>query len=406
MRSPCAAVALSALVLLGGFAAPAAAQSIFATSIFSPVSGDPDPGQSGVLKIDSVTGAVTTLVPESPATGLLFPSDIEYGFDGWLYVSTQLGSVFRFDPQTGAPGPTLVDGAPAGTFAVTAAGINRLYIDDFGDLVVAESSGAVAAYDTVSGERRFEFGSTPLTFPAGVSQLPNGDLIATSGEFGAPASINYYTDGVWIPIVPAATSGVFGGSNVTVVPGIGDYNFDGVTNQADRLEWENNYNTDYFGADGNGDGWVDAADYTVWRDFLGDTARIVVTDLVANQLVSFAIDGSDRRTLAAILPTVTFPLPPGVTLPSNSPSETLLSEDDTLIVSVLGLTNRPDNRGAIYEYDLDGNLVRTIASGLPPISGIALGPGAGSLVAVPEPAAATLLALALVASAATPRGAR
>jgi hypothetical protein len=406
MRTRRALCVTALLLAVATSAATARARDLFATSFFSPASGDPTPGLSGVLKIDTVTGAVTTLVPESPATGFLFLSDIALGFDNWLYVSTQVGSIYRFDPVTGAPGPTLVPGAPAGTFAVTESGINRIYFDDFGDLIVAESSGEVAAYDTFDGDRYFEFGSSPLTFPSGLANLPNGDLIALSGNFGAPATISYYTDGVWIPLIDSAVSGVFGASNLTVVPAVADYDFDGFTNAGDYTEWVNNYGTDYFGADGNGDGSVNAADYTVWRDFLGDGARIVVTDLAANQLVSFAVDGSDRQTLAIVPPAIPDPLPPGATLPSNSPSETLLSDDDTLVVSVLGLTRRPDNRGAIYELDLNGTVLRTIASGLPPISGIAFGPDPLALVSVPEPATLALVLMTLAAPATRRRGDR
>jgi hypothetical protein len=68
------------------------------------------------------------------------------------------------------------------------------------------------------------------------------------------------------------------------------------------------------------------------------------------------------------------------------------------VLAVLGLTRRPDNRGAIYELDLDGTVLRTIASGLPPISGITFGLHPLASVSVPEPttAAAAIAALALV----------
>lgn len=47
----------------------------------------------------------------------------------------------------------------------------------------------------------------------------------------------------------------------------GDYNYDGVVDQADQAVWEASFgSTDDLDADGNGDGRVDAADYTVWRD--------------------------------------------------------------------------------------------------------------------------------------------
>ena len=52
----------------------------------------------------------------------------------------------------------------------------------------------------------------------------------------------------------------------------GDYNLDGVVNDADYLEWRSQFGSTISrlgsGADGNADGVVDAADYVVWRKTL------------------------------------------------------------------------------------------------------------------------------------------
>jgi hypothetical protein len=46
----------------------------------------------------------------------------------------------------------------------------------------------------------------------------------------------------------------------------GDYDGDGVVDAADYSRWKNRYGTNDAAADGNGNGIVDAADYTVWRN--------------------------------------------------------------------------------------------------------------------------------------------
>jgi len=73
----------------------------------------------------------------------------------------------------------------------------------------------------------------------------------------------------------ASGSGVAGrsfSSNFTIaslIPVLGDYNFDGQISWKDYLEWRKAFDSrdaDSLYADGNVDGQVDAADYVVWRD--------------------------------------------------------------------------------------------------------------------------------------------
>ncbi|MEM1447234.1 MAG: dockerin type I domain-containing protein, partial [Planctomycetota bacterium] len=60
--------------------------------------------------------------------------------------------------------------------------------------------------------------------------------------------------------------------NPDVVTLPGDYNGDGTVNAADYTVWANNFGSiANLEADGNGNGVIDAADYTVWADNFGDT---------------------------------------------------------------------------------------------------------------------------------------
>lgn len=56
----------------------------------------------------------------------------------------------------------------------------------------------------------------------------------------------------------------------------GDYNADGLVNQADYQLWRSSYgSTTDPRADGSGDGLVDGADYTIWRDALQSSATAI-----------------------------------------------------------------------------------------------------------------------------------
>ena len=56
---------------------------------------------------------------------------------------------------------------------------------------------------------------------------------------------------------------------------VGDYNGNGEVDAADYTVWADTFNTNvtpFEGADGNGDGVIDAADYTIWADNFGNSA--------------------------------------------------------------------------------------------------------------------------------------
>jgi hypothetical protein len=68
-----------------------------------------------------------------------------------------------------------------------------------------------------------------------------------------------------------------------------------------------------------------------------------------------------------------------VFVPSNNPSDIDFDPDGNLVISVLGLTNPPDDRGALLRYDLYGNLIETIEDQLEPMGGIAWTPDPATL---------------------------
>jgi hypothetical protein len=54
----------------------------------------------------------------------------------------------------------------------------------------------------------------------------------------------------------------------------GDYDGNGIVQANDYTVWKNAFGTANTAVDGNGDGVVDAADYTIWRDHLGQMVAI------------------------------------------------------------------------------------------------------------------------------------
>ncbi|MCA9185763.1 MAG: PEP-CTERM sorting domain-containing protein [Pirellulaceae bacterium] len=66
-------------------------------------------------------------------------------------------------------------------------------------------------------------------------------------------------------------------SVIEVASLLGDYNGNGAVDAADYTIWKDSFGTTVtagMGADGNGNGVIDAADYTVWKDNFGNTAGL------------------------------------------------------------------------------------------------------------------------------------
>ena len=69
---------------------------------------------------------------------------------------------------------------------------------------------------------------------------------------------------------------------------LGDYNLDGIVDAADFTVWRDALGESvppYVGADGNGNGAVDSADYDVWKSHFGETVSSVASTLAMEAVV-------------------------------------------------------------------------------------------------------------------------
>ncbi|MEO1496455.1 MAG: hypothetical protein AAFV43_04820 [Planctomycetota bacterium] len=411
--SACALAIASAAA--AGQPTTAEAREVFATTFYQfgdVPPGDPSPTLNGVIKIDLDTGSATPFIPEVSGQQQFF-TDVAVGpHDGLVYVSSIVGTISRFNATTGAfvdtfaffPGSGMGNGVNTLTFSPEGELYTAIADNDTGD-------GFIALFDS-AGVRQTDI-ATGLTFPSSITLDAAGAIYVATGGVGQPGQVNRLDPSGLTPIVGGAGE-IGGGSGVVFLPAAGDYDTDFDVDTDDYTAWQNGFGGGDGPADGNGDGVVDLADYTVWRDSVGQESRLLVTDFdfnsdfmggvtgLGNELYEHNLATGVGGRFAEIPVPIPDPLPvaPPFAWPTNFPSEALLTPEGTLLVSTLGPTQRPLNNGALLEFDLEGNLLRTIATNLPPISGIAFAPEAAS-VAVPEPA--TLVAavglLATLASA-------
>lgn len=299
--------------------------------ISTPANGTPAPGTEAnynkVFRFDNAGNKLPNDIPAS--AGVVYPTGIAVGPDGNIYVSSSAtGSILHFDGQTGAPLPSPVPMGSAGLFAFlqTAAPAQLAFGPD-GNLYVSEFFGpTVRAYDAHAGAtfgQRLADAATGLTSAGGLAFQSNGDLLVGDGFAQAPGQT------AQIVRVHNGVQSVFGATNLG-----------GIYAPSSLLTLEDD--------------------------------SVLVVDLIANYVAHYDANGLPLMPFAFIQP----PLAPPA---SNFPSDIKLDPDGNLIISVLGETNPPDNRGALWRYDLSGNIIdpdndgipnEPIVSGLEPIGGI------------------------------------
>jgi sugar lactone lactonase YvrE len=277
-----------------------------------------------VFRFDNAGNKLPNDIP-SHSAGLTYPTGIAVGPDGNIYVSSQAtGSILFYDGQSGAPLPSPQPGGPDGLFAFleTAAPAQLAFGPD-GNLYVSEYFGtSVRVYDRQTGARLAD-AATGLTSAGGLAFTDNGDLLVGDGfamAAGQTARIVRVHNGVPSTFVDY-NMGVFAPAALVTLAG-------------------------------------------------GD---VLAVDLVANYIARFDANGAPLGPFAVIPPPIA---PPG----SNFPSDIAFDPDGNLVVSVLGATNPPDDRGALLRYDLNGNLIETIVDQLEPIGGIDWTPDPNTLL--------------------------
>lgn len=330
MSCPCARwILLSCLAPITLVAAPAHAD-LWATAVDPYGTGSAiDPTlYNKVYRFDTAGAKIEPDIDAGP-TGPVYPTGMAVGPNGTIYVSSVgTGSIMHYDGQTGAP---LTLGAnPPGLFAFlgTAAPAQMTFGPD-GNLYVSEFFGTnVRKYDPATGDFLGN-AAEGLTSAGGLAFGPDGALYVGDGFVMAPGQT------ARVVRVEEGTQTTFGITDL------------GFLSSPTALQ------------------------------FL-PTGDLLVADLLSNRIWQFNSSGFSFSQFAYIPPEIPDPLPPGVQVASNNPSDIDFDSEGNVIISVLGLTSPPDNRGAILRYSLEGTLLSPLAENLEPLGAIAWTPAAST----------------------------
>jgi hypothetical protein len=304
-------------------AAPAAAD-------FLAASLGPNFFDSSVLRYSADGTPITEGDIPSGTAGLGFAQAVTIGPDGNIYVSHSGqtgGQVLFFDP---AGNPLTLPGGQPGVFAT-------MPFDD-GDPTPPAPAGLV-----FGGDGKLYVADREGTFVR--------TFDSTTGEFQGNAASD----------LQAPTPVTFGPDGALYV---GNFNSASVV----RAEGETQ---SFFIAPGSSP--LQTPSSLLWLQ----SGNLLVVDLFGNQILEYDATGAYVGQFAVIPPAIPDPLPPGANFPTNSPSSLILDEDGNLVLGVLGLT--PANDGAMLRYDLEGNLLETIAEDIPGIGGLTFIPAADAV---------------------------
>ncbi|HEX4414720.1 MAG TPA: hypothetical protein VH107_13890 [Lacipirellulaceae bacterium] len=216
------------------------------------VSTSPFGSAGAVLQVDRTSGSSTVALGSlGYGAGLAFDANSNLIVQD-ADTSTFAGRLQRLPMTTTGSSLTIGSPQPILSGMTSSAGVaevgNDLYTTGAGGLYyIGGSPTTETLFDTKGTSSQF---ATAIAFAAGPQPFqafggPAGGRLAYMADFGFGSEDSFVT--LLTPAEP------------------GDYNGDGLVNASDYTVWRGAFGTNDMWADGNRDGIVDAADYVIWR---------------------------------------------------------------------------------------------------------------------------------------------